>query len=277
MSIIICTKNRVRNLQNCINSILKNSVDFPYEIIIIDDHSTDKTPAYLKRISNLSPIRTYINPKSGPAAARNIGIKKSRGNIIIFVDDDAQVSSNWLIEYKSFFEKNPDYMGCYGKTIYEYYFFRQNSIKRIKREEIFKFSTLNIAYRRQVLDKIGLFDEKFKIAAYEDIDLGKRFEKAGLLISYNKNCEIIHKKNLNFRNLIINSFNNGKFLRIFIQKWLQLDMKIAFNILTDHFYASIIYFLNLFLFIFKKDYSYLLLFHDVIRTISQYLGFLFNR
>lgn len=113
-SIIVPTFDRLKLLDNCIRSLL--SQDYPknkYEVIIIDDGSTDNTAniveSFKKKHSN---VRYYKIKNSGPAIARNLGLKKAKGNFIAFTDDDCTVEKEWLRKIEIAFNKsNADAVG----------------------------------------------------------------------------------------------------------------------------------------------------------------------
>ena len=117
VSIIVPTYNRIDSLIETINSIEQN--DYPrkkFEIIIVDDCSTDDTKKKIKKISkaygNIKYLKTEKN--SGPAAARNLGIKHSKGEYIFFTDDDCIVPKNWIKSYLKIFKNNPSVGGIGG-------------------------------------------------------------------------------------------------------------------------------------------------------------------
>ena len=97
VSIIVPIKNRGSLLPNLIKNLF--NLNYPnYEIIIVDDCSTDNTKNLLKRY----PIKSIVLEKSvGSAEARNIGISKAKNDIIALTDSDCFVSRNWLKDLKS--------------------------------------------------------------------------------------------------------------------------------------------------------------------------------
>ena len=94
-SIIICTYNRDKYIYNVLKSIAEN--DFPtekFEIILINNNSTDNTEEECNRFRTDFPLpnyRYFIEKEQGLSYARNRGINKSTGDILIYVDDDALV------------------------------------------------------------------------------------------------------------------------------------------------------------------------------------------
>ena len=107
VSIVIPAYNEGTNILACVNSL--KGQDFPkgdYEIIVVDNNSTDNT---LELIKKLSVIYT-VEYKKGPAAAKNAGISMAKGNIIAFIDGDCIATKNWLKNIVSGFENSA--VGC---------------------------------------------------------------------------------------------------------------------------------------------------------------------
>lgn len=114
ISIIIPAHNAAQTLAHCLNC-LQQQINVPdaYEIIVVDDGSTDDTAV----IAQNAQVELHQLPqKSGAAAARNVGIKAAKGDIVCFTDADCLPHPNWLAEMIRPFA-NPDIVGCKG--IYE--------------------------------------------------------------------------------------------------------------------------------------------------------------
>ena len=119
ISVIICTYNRAEMLNRAIKSVIdqENSEKFTYEIIIIDDGSTDETKSVVTEISAKTkvPLRYFFNKGSGIAEARNLGIVEASGKWIAFTDDDQWVEKDWLHNLFTIVSRNSAY--CVGGTI----------------------------------------------------------------------------------------------------------------------------------------------------------------
>ena len=101
LSVIIPSFNRICLLRKTVESLLKQS--YPqnkYEIIVVDDGSTDETEEIIKKLQNKSScnLKYCFQKNKGPAAARNLGIRYANGEIVAFVDSDCIVSSTWIEE-----------------------------------------------------------------------------------------------------------------------------------------------------------------------------------
>lgn len=94
-SIIVPTYNNEKYLANCLNSLLAQTFQ-DFEIIVVDDGSTDQTTKLLKAYKTNSHVRVHSQPNSGISVARNKGLKLSRGKFISFVDSDDYVTPDFL-------------------------------------------------------------------------------------------------------------------------------------------------------------------------------------
>ncbi len=179
LSIIICTYNRDKYIYNVLKSLAENTLSRKeYEIVLINNNSTDHTETECKRFTNrFSDIQFsyYVESEQGLSYARNRGIKEAKGDILIYVDDDALVNRDYLKTYADFFEQNPTIAAAGGPIlpIYEegkepqwisHYTRRLitgklyfgNKMKKFPRKEYPGGG--NAAYRKEVFDEVGLFN-----------------------------------------------------------------------------------------------------------------------
>jgi len=118
ISVIICTRNRAEYLQKAIKSLLDQSLQKNlYEIIIMDNRSTDNTKDIIKKFSKSKNIRYIYEPILGLSQARNEGLKNARGKYVAFLDDEAVASKNWLETILETFESVKPRPGCIGGKI----------------------------------------------------------------------------------------------------------------------------------------------------------------
>lgn len=107
ISAVICTHNREQYLEKAIKSLLDQSLSKKdYEIIVIDNNSTDNTKEICK-----NKVKYFFESKQGLSYARNRGIKESKGKFIAFIDDDAIADKNWLKNIINAFKSNKE-LGC---------------------------------------------------------------------------------------------------------------------------------------------------------------------
>lgn len=96
ISAIICTHNRSSYLGAAIDSLLNQEFDGEYEVIIVDNASTDQTAAVIAARSEHPRLRSVYEPVTGLSVARNTGAKLARGEVLAYLDDDAVASPQWL-------------------------------------------------------------------------------------------------------------------------------------------------------------------------------------
>lgn len=173
-SIIVATYNREDILKKTLKGMLNQNYPSKYEIIVINDGSTDNTKQILEEFSKHKKIRIFnLEKKSGPAIARNTGIKMAKYPVIVIMDDDCIPEKNWL---KKLVSKISDKIGMvssfdiYGGT--------------------------STAFLRKALDEAGYFDEKFPFAYREDTDLVFRILDKGYITMEINDAKFkhIHKK-----------------------------------------------------------------------------------
>ena len=117
-SVIIITRNRADLLPKVIGSLLKQDYENgKYEIIVVDNNSDDDTASIVERFKRQCPekIHYIFESEIGMSKARNEGAKVARGEILVFIDDDAIASPNWLDDYSSLYEMFPDIVAGGGK------------------------------------------------------------------------------------------------------------------------------------------------------------------
>jgi len=188
-SIVIPTYNRKPILEKCIHAlehqvITDKTLVSGYEIIIVDDGSTDETIAWLRE-QHFPHLRWFQQSHQGPATARNLGVKKAQGEFIIFIDSDLVVTATFIQAHASCLNQRqkemPPRVFTYGRVINTSNF--ENPTAEPYKLTDFSaayFATGNVAIHRQWLEQAGLFDPQFQLYGWEDLELGVRLKKLGL-------------------------------------------------------------------------------------------------
>jgi len=178
LSIIVCTYNRSSLLQECLKSLQEQSLHTDkFEILVIDNNSTDNTKGVVGVFQKKSPnIRYLFESEQGLSSSRNRGFHESKGEIIAYIDDDAQASEDWAKLLVQSFEKLKLTPAIVGGPIFPYYekpppkwFNHKIEIrdwgekKRFltRKEKKFGFSGSNMAFQKRILEKYGGFDINF--------------------------------------------------------------------------------------------------------------------
>jgi glucosyl-dolichyl phosphate glucuronosyltransferase len=114
ISTVICTHNRADYLEKAIRSVLGQRMSpAEYELIVVDNNSTDATAEFVGRFSHFGNLRYIFEPALGLCNARNTGWRKARGQYVAYLDDDAIAEPGWLSAIKEAFESNPS-LGVVG-------------------------------------------------------------------------------------------------------------------------------------------------------------------
>ena len=191
ISVVIPTYNRLPILQKSLTALenqeLTNDRINHYEIVVVDDGSTDETIAWLtENEAQLPHVKLFEQDHKGAAAARNLGVQNAQGNTIVFIDSDLVVTESFLQCHadalvKGERELKSDRLFTYGAVI------NTNNFKNPTAEpykltdfSAAYFATGNVAIARKWLEEAGLFDTGFQLYGWEDLELGVRLKKLGL-------------------------------------------------------------------------------------------------
>ena len=118
VSVIVCTRNRAEYLSDCLHSLARQNCTVSYEILVVDNDSTDDTPRVLREWSVKDPrLRTVREPRVGLSAAKNTGVRLARGQLLLFTDDDVIVDPGWVQAYVDFFERRAGRASAAGGPI----------------------------------------------------------------------------------------------------------------------------------------------------------------
>lgn len=227
ISVVICTFNRSNRLEILFDAIrrLKNNATFRTEFIFVDNNSTDDTKEKIEAFkeSTIFSISYLIEKKRGSSAARNTGIREASGSVIVFLDDDCLPDSDWLENIAEYFlNQNIDVAG--GKVLLYNPLDLPISIRTSNNETQLEsvnqlFGTIpgcNMAFRRDVLEKIGLFDEDLGAGlplAAEDVDLIYRAFRGGYCLKYTPQFCVFHnhgRQTIRDANLLNRSYLRGR-------------------------------------------------------------------
>ncbi len=176
-SVVVCTYNRAANLPACIGGLARQegTEGIPWEVLVVDNNSSDDTAATVERLRHEYPIRLgyTFEPKQGLSNARNRGIRASAGTRVVFIDDDILVAPRWLASYAAAFAEHdcdaaggpilvkspaplpgwvrPEMMGFLGQLDYG------DAPCGLDGVERFPFGG-NMAFHRRALELVGDFD-----------------------------------------------------------------------------------------------------------------------
>jgi len=252
LSVIIPVYNQGKIISKTLNSLIKQNIPKnKYEIIIIDDGSTDGTlevlKSFKKKIKNKTFVLKTIN-KHGKGAARNLGIRKARNEIIVLLDGDIIASKNLLVEHLNWHQKFPkENFAMIGYitwaprlkiTPFMYWLehgggqLNFDNLKHNQEIDCKHFYTGNSSFKKDFLLKNGLFDEDFGREMYEDLELAYRLQNKGLKVFYNKNANVYHYHQTDLQKYSKRMMRVGKGARILFKKHPELKNKVALSRFT---------------------------------------------
>ena len=224
ISIIIPVHRRTDWIGRCLENILSQDYSGTFELIIVDDGSPNIKEMQETIDDALSgkPENTRFLRKqqAGPAAARNYGARHATGNILCFLDDDSIPEKRGLQEIMSSFSFSARIGIVSGKTLS---FDRQGGLPLLLEKTVYagkNWATCNIAYRKDVFESVGGFDESFPEAAWEDNDLGLRVRWAGYSHKYNRDAIVYHPHEKSLDEYKKKCLRNGRGASVFSRKYL---------------------------------------------------------
>jgi glycosyltransferase involved in cell wall biosynthesis len=190
-SIVIPTYNRLPILQKCLRALEIQTIDSQvitgYEVVVVDDGSTDGTIAWLQAsTAELPHVKVYEQAHKGASTARNLGVERATGDTIIFIDSDLVVTAVFLQSHadalvKGHQELGNDKLFTYGSVINTDNFDNPTAEPyKITDFSNAYFATGNVAIARHWLLEVGLFDLDFNLYGWEDLELGVRLKDRGL-------------------------------------------------------------------------------------------------
>jgi glycosyltransferase involved in cell wall biosynthesis len=190
-TVVIPTYNRLPILQKCLRALEQQQYDdrtvTGYEIVVVDDGSTDGTIAWLEANKGDFPhVKLYCQEHQGPAAARNWGVEKSIGDTIVFIDSDLVVTACFLQSHGTMLAQGQTDLGSdrfftYGRVINTANFADPTAEPyKVTDFSAAFFATGNVAIAKHWLVQAGLFDLGFQLYGWEDLELGVRLKNLGL-------------------------------------------------------------------------------------------------
>ena len=196
-SVIVPAYNAEKTLSACLESLGSQSVpQAAYEVIVVDDGSSDLTSNIVKRFK----VQYIFQTHKGPAAARNRGADTAKGDTILFTDSDCIPDRNWIMEMVSPFQDS-EIIGVRGsyktnqKTFVAKFAqaeFEDRYDLLQKRPIIDMVCSYSAAFRKNIFLDIGGFDENFPVANNEDTDLSYRMAGEGYKLVFNPSAFVYH-------------------------------------------------------------------------------------
>lgn len=207
---IIPTHNGKKLIERCLLSL--RSTTHPFSVTVVDDHSTDGTYDFLvRRFPWVKVIRNKRN--LGPAASKNIGINETTSDLVATLDNDTVPTPTWLENLVKTMSKDSRIAACGSKLLilengkvinstgglmtktgrwWDRGLFEVDKGQYERDEEVMSVCTAAALFRRDILNQVGLFDEKL-FYPLEDGDMGLRLNFAGYKVVYAHSSVVYHQ------------------------------------------------------------------------------------
>ena len=222
VSVVVCTHNGQATLDQCLRRL--GRLTYPdYEVIVVNDGSSEACAA----IAQANDVTLIETEHCGLGHARNKGIEAARGEIVAFLDDDAYPDSDWLHYVAALLRAN-GHAGVGGPNIPpEDDGFVAECVAAapggpihvlVSDREAEHVPGCNMAFRKDVLEEVGCFDERFEVAG-DDVDLCWRLQKAGRTLGFSAGAVVMHRRRDSIRRYLRQQYGYGKAEALLERKW----------------------------------------------------------
>ncbi len=222
ISVVVCSYNGARTIRDCCEGLAR--LEYPdYEVIVVDDGSTDLTSAIARQYD----VRLIRTQNRGLSNARNTGLKAASGEIVAYIDDDAHPDPHWLLYLAATF-RNSTHAGVGGPNIApagdgalaECVARAPGGPVHVllddrKAEHI---PGCNMAFRKSCLEAIGGFDPRFRVAG-DDVDVCWRLLDRGWTIGFSPAAVVWHHRRNSVRAYWRQQIGYGRAEAMLEQKW----------------------------------------------------------
>jgi GT2 family glycosyltransferase len=210
LSVVIPTYQRAALLDRCLAALALQDTD-GFEVVVVDDGSSDSTPEVLAR----HDVTALVQPRNaGPAAARNRGIAQASGDLVLFLDDDVVVPPDLVGRHLALHAAAQDpLLAVLGRvdwhpdlTVTPFMHWLDRSGLQFAYDTWLTagdvdppyaaFYTANLSVPRPLLDQVGGFDERFPHPAYEDMELAFRLSQQGMRMTYVPEALAFHARSI---------------------------------------------------------------------------------
>lgn len=216
VSVIVPCYNSERTIRQCLNAVFSQRTSAEFEVIVVDS-STDGTARIVEKEFPAARL-IHLENRTYAGKARNIGIRESRSPICLMIDSDCLARPD-LIERMLARHREAEYAAVGGSLrngtpgslsglvgyLMEFKEFMPTTPERLERS----VPTANIAYRKDVLERFGLFDEDMRLS--EDILLNWRIYASGSQILFDPRIEVLHLNRTGWSNVLTYQIDLGRY------------------------------------------------------------------
>jgi len=302
-SIIIPVYNRPQEIRELLESLLNQTYNKMFEVIIIEGGSINKSDKVIKEYQSKLTIQYLYKANSGPGQSRNEGMKITKGNYFIILDSDVILTKNYLLEIdKTLQDSYTDAFTAPDKAHNSFTniqkainyamtsFLTTGGLRTNKGSQKFQLRSFNMGLSKKAFEKSNGFSQQ---NFGEDIDLSLRIDRLGLTKQFIPNAFVYHKRRTDWRRFYEQTFNFGAARPILnlqhknsskLTYWLPSFFIVTAFLALVACNFSFFYFAYLFLFYFSltfidslfKNKNSLVAFLSIIATIVQFSGYGFG-
>ncbi len=228
-SVVVVTWDNLALTRLCLESLLEHGADVPFEVVVVDNGSSDGTPGYLRALAaHDRRVRPILNPANeGFARACNVGAAAALGDVLVFLNNDTAVAPGWLdgllvhlrddevgavnpvtnrIGTEAEVADRPDTYGEYLRLA------RRRRVERVgEAREAAMLALFCLALRRETWRRVGPLDEEFGRGLFEDDDYSRRLTSAGYRLLCAEDVLVHHLGEASFGELVA----DGSYGRLF--------------------------------------------------------------
>lgn len=196
VSIVIPTFNRFELLQQTVGPLLNQETSAKYEVIFVSNGSTDESTVFLEDLAHKFPEELsfeWIQPTGGPSAPRNRGIRRSKGSVVIILDDDVLPHPDLIEHHWCHHLEHPEAEAAALGHVYVperlrddamslFHSFPYYEVENQDRLDYLHFWTCNVSFKRDFMLGYGMFPED--MLYFEDVVVGHRLAQNGMWLRY---------------------------------------------------------------------------------------------
>jgi glycosyltransferase involved in cell wall biosynthesis len=219
-SVVIATKDRERYLERALASLREQADAPPFEVIVVDNGSSDATQCIVERYAHGVPPITYVvEPRPNRAKARNRGVAAARGAYVVFCDDDVQLPRSWLAAHAAAHEASQERV-VNGPILNVPSYWHRPKPAPVNYSGAFLCSC-NASLSKRAFASAGGFDESFDLYGWEDTELGVRLRQSGVGWKFSWSAYLWHVKPVEENSLATEgrkAFERARMARRFLAK-----------------------------------------------------------
>lgn len=251
LSVLICTYDRPDMLAAALGALINCTIEKPDQVVVVNggsegadqivQHYTGRSDIDLKLVKTIN---------RNLAASRNVGLAHCTGDIVAMTDDDAEVYPDWVTQMKRIHAEHPE-AGAVGGAVLGAES-HQSLLSRIADIEVFPSPAVpgytrtlpgvNISYKRQVVQMVGLQDET--LFRGEDVDFNWRVKRLGYEIYYSPDIRVVHHHRRSMKGLVRQFYMYGRAYYLVRQKWPEMYCAYPHGIRRPRDFFKLAYFLG---------------------------------